>query len=794
MSGLARIGLPTLLLLLVQVVAGPLQAQPRVVRIGMAVDGPTTRANEVRDLFQDEIREILTGEFEVQFPDDKYLAGDWSRASARRSLEQLLADAQVDLILAMGILVGAEALERGPLAKPTIVPFVLDSEIPGLPLRNGTSGVHNLTYVATPGRIVRDLKAFTEITPIRKLAVVASANIVESFASVGDHFEREARELGIEESVTISTRADVDAVLAQIPSDVDGVYILPLLQLDNDEFARLAAGINQRGLPSFSLFGREEVELGVLAGIGMEDFFQRASRHVALKVQSILLGTDPADLPVAFTDQGTQIAVNMATARQIGVYPTFEIMTEAVLIDPGTPPVRVISIEDAVAEGVAANLDLQSARRAVLAGQAAVRETRSLLLPQIDLSTLGVWIDDDRALLGNAERQWTGSATLNQILYSEPAWANYTIEKYLQDSRIAERERVRLDIARGVSVAYLNLLRFETNERIQRDNLNVTRSNLQLARVRVSVGASSRADILRWESEIAGNRIAVIEASAVRNQAEIEVNRLLNRPAEESFDTVEADLSDPSIRNVYDRLLPYIDNPWDFRAFRAWMVQVAFEHSPELAQIDAAIAAQERLLASTKRAFWLPEFGLQGDVTQLFQEGGKGTKAELEDIGLKPPDDTDWTVALRAAIPLFTGGQRFATKSRAVEDLARLQFERESTAQRVEQAVRSALHAAGASRAAIRLAAEAARASRENLDLVTDSYSRGAATIINLLDAQNAALIAELGAATAIYDFLIDWSDVERAAGRFFVLMSDAEIDAWFSELDAYFQEVRSNR
>ncbi len=36
--------------------------------------------------------------------------------------------------------------------------------------------------------------------------------------------------------------------------------------------------------------------------------------------------------------------------------------------------------------------------------------------------------------------------------------------------------------------------------------------------------------------------------------------------------------------------------------------------------------------------------------------------------------------------------------------------------------------------------------------------------------------------------------EVERAAGQFFFFMSDAEIDAWFNELDTFVQNARNTQ
>ncbi|MBW2580804.1 MAG: hypothetical protein JRD00_07660, partial [Deltaproteobacteria bacterium] len=42
-------------------------------------------------------------------------------------------------------------------------------------------------------------------------------------------------------------------------------------------------------------------------------------------------------------------------------------------------------------------------------------------------------------------------------------------------------------------------------------------------------------------------------------------------------------------------------------------------------------------------------------------------------------------------------------------------------------------------------------------------------------------------AENAVYNFLIDWMDVERAAGRFDFLMTQGEREEWFQRLQEFF-------
>ena len=88
------------------------------------------------------------------------------------------------------------------------------------------------------------------------------------------------------------------------------------------------------------------------------------------------------------------------------------------------------------------------------------------------------------------------------------------------------------------------------------------------------------------------------------------------------------------------------------------------------------------------------------------------------------------------------------------------------------------------------LAADAAGAARRNLALVTDAYEQGVLSILDLIDAQNAALVAEQSAATAVYDYLIDLMDAHRASGRFGLFMEPAELAAFTDRLRAFFRDA----
>jgi outer membrane protein TolC len=59
-------------------------------------------------------------------------------------------------------------------------------------------------------------------------------------------------------------------------------------------------------------------------------------------------------------------------------------------------------------------------------------------------------------------------------------------------------------------------------------------------------------------------------------------------------------------------------------------------------------------------------------------------------------------------------------------------------------------------------------------------------SIIELLDAQNAAFVAELTAANALYEFMVDLMEVERAVGRFGVFVTAEDREAYIRRLETF--------
>ncbi len=779
-----------------QAPVGPLP----VVNIGAVLDGPWVRNDEIVALFQQEIRALSERDFDIRFP--RVITGDWTIEAVRRNLDSLLADPGIDLVLTVGVLVSNEAVQPRDLPKPVIAPFVINRDFqgaPAVPNENGrlSSGVPNLSYLTTPWESGRDLEEFYQIAPFTKVAVFVDARLLQMTEAIAQGIRTVADfyEVGVQViPVTTTAQEGLDA----LEPDVDAVMVSSLLNMPDPEIDALIEGINARRLPSMALFGRDQVERGLLLGVAPNTNFARVARRVAIHTQSILMGGEAGSLPIEVA-QPRALVLNMETARIIDFSPSWDTLTDAELINVENTAEPLLTLNDAIQQAVDANLAYLASARAVAAGEELVLEARAPLLPRLDSALTGLSIDATRSEQSfgqQSQRSLAGSLVFTQLLYADAAWTGYRVQQLLQETTVLARETVRLDTIQAASVAYLNVLISSTFEQIQLQNVELSRTNLDLAQARQTVGVATRAEVYRWQSEIATDRSAVIDAIVQRNLAEIELNRLRNRPLEEDFRTVP-DIADAEFRRPMADLVPYIGDQISFEIFREFMVQDGLRDAPELRALAAGIDAQQRVLTNAQRNFWLPDLFFQGDLGYLFARsepgatgGGSGTPALFE------PPKTTWSLAVNAAYPIYRGGSRYAERQRAREEIDLLRLQRRATAERIEQLTRASLHVMVGSYAQIDLAEQAAEAALQNLDLVQDSYSQGVVNITDLIDAQNATLTAQLTRATAVYQFMINLTNVGRAISSFdFVNPTDAATrQAWLDRVEEFFRVARQRR
>ena len=686
----------------------------KTVTIGIITDNPTQQMLISPVLLQAEMNALMADEFNLQYPTNKRIAADGTINGVAKAIQQQLDDPQVDLIITLGLASSQQIAHIFELNKPVIAAFVLDQELQGFPYQFGISGKANLTYLTTRKSMANDLKTFHDLVEFKHLALLINPFWLKTLPQLPRMLALVEKENNI--SITIIPASnDITKMLNTLPSNTDAVYVAPLLSYSEQDMRELAQQLIEKGLPSFSSTGQHDVELGLLAAVGgLPEDKIRFARRLALDVQSILLGEKAENLNVIF-DASPKMTINMQTARAIGFSPNWRYLLEASLLHAQEAGAgKKLTLLEAMQTSLHANLELQVNELFVNIAQENVDLAKANLLPQIFATIDNQQVDanDPQAIIGIAENMTTGILGGQQSLYSDNFWANFRISQYLEDAEDYKLYGEILDTLADTGVAYLNILRAMAIKDVRRANLTVTETNLDLARMRERVGFSSRADVLRWESQLALDQQSFLEAGALALQSQTELNRILNLPQDEIFALTDDELGQ-FIHLINDKTLDgFIGNPYTWKMFQNFAIEETLLNAPELGELDSLLEAKEREQLANKRAFYVPDFNLEGGLAQTLTKSGVGSNFAAEGIS-----DTQWQINVNATLPLLTGGARQAQLTQTGYEVEQLNLQNQNTQEQLEKRTRDILYQMGESYPAITLSAQAANAAQENLNL-----------------------------------------------------------------------------
>jgi outer membrane protein len=786
--------LPLLFIFILQHFAHVVMAQSEEINIGIISDYESARIMYTPVIMED-IRTLVGSDSNVRFPEHRNVDGGYSYNHLKQHVKEFMADGELDIIIGIGSMVSQILASSGPFPIPVLATGVFHPGHQNIPITaSNTSGIENFGYLMIPMSIERDLELFQNIFPFKNLGFLIYEDFPNSIPGFDDFFFSFLSGYDTRAQI-IPIGRDYRQALDTLPAELDALYVGFLYDYSPDEYQEIITLVNEKKLPTFSMIGRPFVEMGFLAGAAPGALLDNLSRRIALDIEKILSGEDPASFPVNVRYKD-ELVFNMRTARSIDFFPSFTTLSQAeILFEEDLENARILTFPGLIAELLENNLNLKVASQEVLAGSNEISKARSNVLPQVDLSASNVIIDKTRAegSFGMSPQKSTfGSGQFSQVIFSEPAFANIKIQKILQRRRESGFNQQELDLILQGSEAYINILKAQTYEKILKENLNLTRKHLDIARLRQEVGFSGVSDVYRWESEIERVSMEVMNARAQKRAAEIALNEILNRPLNESFIVDALKKDDPFITD--QNILGLISNARTWKYFISFMVDEALNRSPELKQLDMYIEVQERMLASNRRSRYAPTVGFRTQGDYYFSRRGIGTEPmePIEIPGMDPImigaelKDYQWNIGISASLPIFQGGYKNAEVRQSEIELSILKERRNDLVNKISQRSVTSFEFIGASSPAMEMAERAADAANKSLELSQDAYGKGLISIVDLIDVQKAAAQSKLSEANSVYEYLLDYLQVSRANGIFIFLLTGEEKTDLMSRLLQY--------
>lgn len=379
------------------------------------------------------------------------------------------------------------------------------------------------------------------------------------------------------------------------------------------------------------------------------------------------------------------------------------------------PAVPRLSLDDAIAQALAANKALAAARLRQPVDRAGIDVAAERPNPEFNFESER---ETPRQAFGTAWPIETANKREHRM----------ALARAVLDTGVAEVDRVAAEIRNGVRRAYFGLVSAEHHLAASEELAALATRARDAARARVEAGAAPRLEALQAELALADaeNEVTAARAGVVAGRGEL--NTLLGRAPDTAFAPSD---------ELGAGMLPALDSALG-RALAA---------NADIRVLDRLIG-EETARVGLARALRFPDVAAAGSLT----------------FNAEPEFSYGWRVGASVTVPVFTRHRAGVLLEEA--ELARLRAERDALATQVTGAVFSALARATAGQQQfLRFRDEILPRALEVERMAEDSYRSGQTGLVALLQALQGARDIRVRGLQAGFDYEVALADLERAVG-----------------------------
>jgi outer membrane protein TolC len=772
-----------LLLVLFLIISSGCFSQNKDYKIGFLLDKNSTEIGELLNELSKEIKAVVGEDAILEFPENKILVNNFDTSTALKNYN-VLQNSDIDIIIAFGIVNNAVISKLKTYAKPTIVFGALSKEL--ATQQNSEFNPKNYISITTSQSYTEDLELLQQIANPETVGVIVEKAFTDNLP-IKATFEAIGVELNMEmQLISFESLTDITSNL----ENIDAVYLAGGFYLTNEELRQLADVFIERKLPSFTANPVKDVKTGILATNHNQSELNQFFRRIALTVESIVNGNS---LTFSSTTLETKnaLTINYNTAEKIGLPLKYSLISTTSFV--GNPEEivadKTYTLVSLMKEAISKNLQLQVTEKDIDLTDKEVQFAKSDYLPNITAGATGAYIDPNLAEVSNGqnpELSTSGNIALQQTLFSEAANANISIQKSLRNAQEENYNSEALNTVFNTATAYFTALILKANLSIQNQNLELTKYNLKIATENYEAGQSGKSDVLRFKSQVAQNTQQMVVALNQLEQGYYALNQLLNNPIDTKIDVEEAELTKGVFSTYnYEQLGIFLDDPKLREPFVKFLVNEALANAPELKALSYNLEATERSERLFGAGRFLPTLALQGQYNYEFSRSGAGVNFPA---GFGAIPESYYTIGLNVSLPIFNQNKQNINKQIASIQKDQLEISKANVELAIEKNINDSVLNLINQISNIQLSKVFEDTAKEALDLTQTSYASGAVNIVQLLDAQNNYLQAQLASANASYNYLQSSMQLERSLGLFFLLQNESEREAFMQRFMEFTQ------
>ncbi|MBW7995570.1 MAG: TolC family protein [Candidatus Glassbacteria bacterium] len=469
-----------------------------------------------------------------------------------------------------------------------------------------------------------------------------------------------------------------------------------------------------------------------------------AAAVLSLSLQGRLTAAEPADPP------GEMAAETVLPAEQIPFFHTYNLTA---LFPVGAAAIgqagfggEVLTLDDCIDYALAGNPTHAKARENMRGVKPAMLVAWGNYIPTLS-SSYGLsqsnrtssFLDPSGVLRtsGGISKSSYASLRMNlNIFDSARHYFDLKNARYFRRQRESQLSASELNLVDQMRRAYINALRQQQLLTAAESQAENRREQLRLAEARHSVGSVTRLDVLQAQVDLKDQELVIIQRQNDLAQAKMQLNRLMGRALEAVFGVVD--------QFDVDRLELDLGR----------MIDYALANHPDIAAIDYQVRQQRNNLWMG-RLDYLPTISTSLNYSRT-DEG----------LELIPNRDKGRGLSFGISWNIWDSFQRYSRNRTLEIQLNNLVYDLEAARMDIEQDIRAFwldLQQLYESHLAL---AESRDLRQQSLELEQERYRLGAASLLDLRQAQTDFSQAEVNYINSKYEFHTALSNLSGSVGR----------------------------
>jgi HAE1 family hydrophobic/amphiphilic exporter-1 len=405
----------------------------------------------------------------------------------------------------------------------------------------------------------------------------------------------------------------------------------------------------------------------------------------------------------------------------------------------GAADAEPLSRAEAVARALAANPQVLKSVQDIALYEGRVQEAMADALPDVSLMANALRYRDPSLLNSSSfdafpaelrqslrpigANLFDGAAQVRQTVYS------FKLGGAIRAARLSttlgheqlrgSRQAIALEAVR----AYDEYLLARERVRVAENAASQKEEHLEMARNRRAAGVATELDVLRAEVDLANTRTLLARQRGGADLARGRLNAVMVRPIDTPVEPVDALTYEPLVATLED------------------VIRQAEENRPEA----RAAALSERIygeLVTVARGEGLPRLDFQAAWGWSVRQPGNFLERDF----------AKWNAAFTLTFPVFDGRRSAGRVAQARAEQAKAEQDRIALLNRIRLEAKDAVDRLGVARTVLASAELNVRQAQKVLDMTQANYRAGAATNLEVVDAQSALTLAESLRVEALYE------------------------------------------